>query len=257
MGLDSLLQEKFLFKTEMSAPSSSGVGHDLAKVYDMLVKLKVDKFTTELHEVAVKMRKTADSLSSLGEVKLPSILLVPNSPASETILAIHQFIHQAVTALHMQAALLSFKPKDTIPGKQDTASDGLDSSLQQLRLLVIQVFEAARKLVDCDRGTNTLRKSCSDMYSDIERLEKDAVLKKMGELSGMNCRLQSRNPYLEDNMLLNIMLDIKLVGREARTLVFEVGRQMFEIISLTYSTFSKLADELKLMEIVRNNKKNN
>jgi len=249
----------------MSAPnssSSSGVGNDLAQVYEILVQLKVDLFTRELHEVAVKMSKTADSLSCLGEVKLPpsiSSMMVPNSPASETILAIHQYIHQAVTALHMQAALLSFKPKDTIPGKQDfnTASDGLDSSLQQLRLLVVQVLEAARKLENCDGESNTPGKFSSDMYRDIDRIVKDAmkdaVLKELGELRGMNCRLQSRKQVLS----LGHTLDIKRVGLEAQTLIYEVDRQMLEITSLTYSTFSKLADELKLMEIVRNNKKNN
>ena len=111
-------------------------------------------------------------------------MLVSNSPASETILAIHQYINQAVTALNVQAGVLS---KDAIPGKQaedlNTASDGLDSSFQQLRLWLDQVGQAARKLQNCDGETNTLRKFSSDRCRDIDLLEKDAVLKKMGELS--------------------------------------------------------------------------
>ena len=107
-------------------------------------------------------------------------MLVPNSPASETILAIHHYRDQAVTALNMQAEVLSSKAKDTYPGKQvediNTASDGLKSSMQQLNLWLDQGDQAVRKLQHYDGET-------SDRCRDIDLLEKDAVLKKMGELS--------------------------------------------------------------------------
>jgi len=250
----------------------SGIVHDLAPVHNILVQLatslqvKVDQATRELHEIrtklAAEMRKTADSLSSLGEVKLPSgfpasmstsSMLVPDSPASETILAIHHYRDQAVTALNMQAEVLSSKPKDTNPGKQvedfNTASDGLDSSFQQLRLWLDQVGQAARKLQNCDGETNTLRKFSSDRCRDIDLLEKDAVLKKMGELSVRNCSLQSRKPVRSLGHTLDLQ-EIMLLAKNAKSLVYEVSLQMLKIVDMVKgeeisatTTYHKLTKE--------------
>ena len=198
-------------------------------------------------------RKTSESLSSLGEVKLPSgfpasmstsSMLVPDSPASETILAIHHYRDQAVSALNTQAEVLSSEPRDPKQGKQvedfNTASDGLDSSFQQLRLWLDQVGQAARKLQNCDGETNTLRKFSSDRCRDIDLLEKDAVLKKMGELSVSdnqrercliitlfldqvrNCSLQSRKPVRSLGHTLDLQ-EIMLLAKNAKSLVYEVG----------------------------------
>ena len=116
-----------------------------------------------------------------------SSMLVPDSPASETILAIHHYRDQAVSALNTQAEVLSLPTRDTKPGKQvedfNTAEDGLNSSFQQLDLWLDEVDQAARKLQNCDGETNTLSKFVSDRCREIDLLEKNAVLKKMGELS--------------------------------------------------------------------------
>ena len=114
-------------------------------------------------------------------------MLLPDSPASETILAIHHYRDQAVSALNTQTELLSTLPRDTKPTHPvedfNTASDGLDSSFQQLRGWLDQVGQAARKLQNCDGETNTLRRFSSERCRDIDLLERDAVLRKMGELS--------------------------------------------------------------------------
>jgi len=249
----------------------NGIVHDLAPVHNILVQLatslqvKVDQATRELHEIrtklATEMRKTSESLSSLGEVKLPSgfpasmstsSMLVPDSPASETILAIHHYRDQAVSALNTQAEVLSSEPRDTKQGKQvedfNTASDGLDSSFQQLRLWLDQVGQAARKLQNCDGETNTLKFS-SDRCRDIDLLEKDAVLKKMGELSVRNCSLQSRKPVRSLGHTLDLQ-EIMLLAKNAKSLVYEVSLQMLKIVDMVKgeeisatTTYHKLTKE--------------
>jgi len=219
----------------------SGIVHDLAPVHNILVQLatslqvKMDQATRELHEVrtkvAAEMRKTADSLTSL-EVKLPSgfpasmstsPMLVP-----ETILAILHHRDKAVTGLNMYADALSSKPKDTNPGKQvedfDTASDVLRSSFQQLRLWKDQAYQAFWELQNYDGET-------SDRCRDIDLLRKEAVSKKMGELSVRNCSLQSRKPESsQDHDLLEIMRE-KLV-LNAESFVYEVASHMHKIESM-------------------------
>ena len=92
-----------------------------------------------------------------------------------------------MTALTNQAELLSTLPRNTRPSHPvedfNTASDGLDTSFQQLRGWLDQVGQSARKLQNCDGETNTLRRFSSERCRDIDMLERDAVLKKMGELS--------------------------------------------------------------------------
>jgi len=232
----------------------AGIVHDLAPVHNILVQLastlqvKVDLATKELQEIrtrlAREMQKTAESLSSLGEVKLPSgfpasmsssSMLVPDSPASETILAIHHYRDQAVSALNIQAEVLSALARDTKSGHPvedfNTASDGLDSSFQQLRLWLDQVGQAARKLQNCDGETNTLRRFSSERCRDIDLLEKDAVLKKMGELSVRNCSLQSRKPVRSLGHTLDLQ-EIMLLAKNAKSLVYEVSLQMLKIVDL-------------------------
>jgi len=250
----------------------SGLVHDLAPVHNILVQLasslqvKVDQATRELHEIrtrlAKEMRKTAESLSSLGEVKLPSgfpatmstsSMLLPDSPATETILAIHHYRDQAVSALNTQAELLSSLPRDTKTGQAvedfNTASDGLDTSFQQLRLWLDQVGQAARKLQNCDGETNTLRRFSSERCRDIDVLEKDAVLKKMGELSVRNCSLQSRKPVRSLGHTLDLQ-EIMLLAKNAKSLVYEVSLQMLKIVDMVKgeeisatTTYHKLTKE--------------
>merc|ERR1719481_952362 len=240
----------------------SGIIHDLAPVHNILVQLatslqgKVDQATSELHEVrtkvAAEMRKTASSLSSL-EVKLPSgfpasmstsSMLVPDSPASETILAIHHFRDQAVAALNMQAEVLSSKPKDTNPGKQvedfNTASDGLDSSFQQLGLWLDQVDLAVKELQNYDGETSD---------RDIDLLEEDTVSKKMGELSVRDCSLQSCKPVRSQDHELDL-LKIMLLAKNAKCFVHEVDNHMRKIKNMVLeemispiTTYTKLTKE--------------
>jgi len=247
----------------------SGIVHDLAPVHNILVQLatslqvKVDQATRELHEIrtklAAEMRKTADSLSSLGEVKLPSgfpasmstsSMLVPDSPASETILAIHHYRDQAVTALNMQAEVLSSKPKDTNPGMKadniDTASDGLKSSFQQLGLLLDQVDQAVKELQNYDGETSD---------RDIDLLEEDTVSKKMGELSVRDCSLQSCKPVRSQDHELDL-LKIMLLAQNAKCFVHEVDNHMRKIKNMVLeemispiTTYTKLTKEnLELQE---------
>lgn len=236
------------------AKEQAGVVHDLAPVHNILVQLastlqvKVDLATKELQDIRTRlsreMQKTAESLSSLGEVKLPSgfpatlsssSMLVPDSPASETILAIHHYRDQAVSALNTQAEVLSALPRDKKSGHPvedfNTASDGLDSSFQQLRLWLDQVGQAARKLQNCDGETNTLRRFSSERCRDIDLLEKDAVLKKMGELSVRNCSLQSRKPVRSLGHTLDLQ-EIMLLAKNAKSLVYEVSLQMLKIVDM-------------------------
>lgn len=232
----------------------TGVVHDLAPVHNILVQLastlqvKVDLATRELQEIrtrlAREMQKTADSLSSLGEIKLPSgfpasmsssAMLLPDSPASETIHAIHHYRDQAVSALQAQAEILSTLPRQTRPTHPvedfNTASDGLDNSFQQLRGWLDQVGQAARKLQNCDGETNTLRRFSSERCRDIDMLERDAVLKKMGELSVRNCSLQSRKPVRSLGHTLDLQ-EIMLLAKNAKSLVYEVSLQMLKIVDL-------------------------
>jgi len=257
---------------DVAHKQQSGIVHDLAPVHNILVQLasslqvKVDQATRELHDIRTKlareMRKTAESLSSLGEVKLPSgfpatmstsSMLLPHSPASETILAIHHYRDQAVSALNTQAELLSSLPRDTKAGQTvedfNTASDGLDSSFQQLRLWLDQVGQAARKLQNCDGETNTLRRFSSERCRDIDLLEKDAVLKKMGELSVRNCSLQSRKPVRSLGHTLDLQ-EIMLLAKNAKSLVYEVSLQMLKIVDMVKgeeisatTTYHKLTKE--------------
>eukprot|EP00092_Neocalanus_flemingeri_P015727 GFUD01017025.1.p1 GENE.GFUD01017025.1~~GFUD01017025.1.p1 ORF type:complete len:338 (-),score=151.28 GFUD01017025.1:1252-2265(-) len=232
----------------------AGIVHDLAPVHNILVQLastlqvKVDLATRELQEIRTKlareMQKTSDSLSSLGEVKLPSgfpaslsssSMLLPDFPASETILAIHHYRDQAVSALHNQVEVLSTLPRDTKPRHPvedfNTASDGLDSSFQQLRGWLDQVGQTARKLQNCDGETNTLRRFSSERCRDIDLLEREAVLKKMGELSVRNCSLQSRKPVRSLGHTLDLQ-EIMLLAKNAKSLVYEVSLQMLKIVDL-------------------------
>jgi hypothetical protein len=257
---------------DVAHKQQSGLVHDLAPVHNILVQLasslqvKVDKATRDLHEIrtrlAKEMRKTAESLSSLGEVKLPSgfpatmstsCMLLPDSPATETILAIHHYRDQAVSALNTQADLLSSLPRDSKTGQAvedfNTASDGLDSSFQQLRLWLDQVGQAARKLQNCDGETNTLRRFSSERCRDIDVLEKDAVLKKMGELSVRNCSLQSRKPVRSLGHTLDLQ-EIMLLAKNAKSLVYEVSLQMLKIVDMVKgeeisatTTYHKLTKE--------------
>jgi len=239
-------------RCEDNSKESNGIVHDLAPVHNILVQLastlqvKVDLATRELQDIrtrlAKEMQKTAESLSALGEVKLPSgfpastsSMLIPDSPASETILAIHHYRDQAVTALSAQAELLT-SPSNTRQHSQtaedfNTASDRLDCSFQQLRSWLDQVGQSARRLQNCDGENNTLRRFSSDRCRDIDMLEKDAVLKKMGELSVRNCSLQSRKPVRSLGHTLDLQ-EIMLLAKNAKSLVYEVSLQMLKIVDL-------------------------
>lgn len=230
--------------------------HDLAPVHRVLVQhasslqTKVDLATRELKDImarlATEMLSTADSLAGLGEVKLPSGfpvsssgLLVVDSPATATIAAIHRTRDGAVAALRAQAASLlradtrqaGLQQAASLPEDFNTASDLLDSSFQQLRGWLDQVGQAAKKLQSCDGEAGTLRRFSSEKCRDIDLLEREAVLHKMGELSVRNCSLQSRKPVRSLGHTLDLQ-EIMLLAKNAKSLVYEVSLQMLKIVDL-------------------------
>jgi len=220
---------------------------DLVPVHNILLQLastlqvKVDLASRELLDIssrlAGEMKKTADTLSSLGEVKLPSgfSLLLTNSPASETILAIHHYRDQAVSALITQAELLSTLHRNTRPAHLvedfDMASYELDSSIEQLSEWRDQLVEIVSKLQNSDGETNVLRRFSSERCRDIDMLERDAVLKKMGELSIRNCSWQSRKPVRSVDHTLDLQ-KIMLLAETAKSLAFKVSIPLLQTVNM-------------------------
>jgi len=250
----------------------SRVPHDLAPVHNVLVnlaeslQLKVDTTIKELLEIRVKLAReminTADMLASLGEIKLgsglsSSLSLSPSSPACEAILSIHQYRDLAVSRLRAQAEILS---QNKIPASQDTvsedfnnASDQLDGSFQHLRSWLDQIGQAARQLQHCDNQSNTIRKFSVEKCRDIDALEREAVMEKMGELSIRNCSIQSRKPVRSLGHTLDLQ-EIMLLAKNAKSLVYEVSLQMLKMVDLvkgeeisatsTYHSLTKENSEL-------------
>jgi len=250
----------------------SRVPHDLAPVHNVLVnlaeslQLKVDTTIKELLEIRVKlateMMNTADMLASLGEIKLgsglsSSLSLSPSSPACQAILSIHQYRDLAVSRLRAQAEILS---QNKIPASQDTvsedfnnASDQLDGSFQHLRSWLDQIGQAARQLQHCDNQSNTIRKFSVEKCRDIDALEREAVMEKMGELSIRNCSIQSRKPVRSLGHTLDLQ-EIMLLAKNAKSLVYEVSLQMLKMVDLvkgeeisatsTYHSLTKENSEL-------------
>ena len=205
---------------------------------------------------------TADMLASLGEIKLgsglsSSLSLSPSSPACQAILSIHQYRDLAVSRLRAQAEILS---QNKIPASQDTvsedfnnASDQLDGSFQHLRSWLDQIGQAARQLQHCDNQSNTIRKFSVEKCRDIDALEREAVMEKMGELSIRNCSIQSRKPVRSLGHTLDLQ-EIMLLAKNAKSLVYEVSLQMLKMVDLvkgeeisatsTYHSLTKENSEL-------------
>ena len=214
-------------------------------------------------------RTTADMLSDLGEIKLGSSMssclsVSPRSPACEAILSIHQYRDLAVSRLRAQAEILS---EEKIPAKHtekggagekvnedfNNASDQLDWSFQHLRAWLDQIGQAARTLQHCDSEANTIRKFSVEKCRDIDLLEREAVMEKMGELSIRNCSLQSRKPVRSLGHTLDLQ-EIMLLAKNAKSLVYEVSLQMLKMVDLvkgeeisatsTYHSLTKENSEL-------------
>jgi len=231
------------------------VQHDLAPVHRILVQLavslqvRVDQAARHLAAIrlrlAAEVQKTAETLTNLGEVKLPSgfpasvtlpSLSCPQSPHAATIAAIHHYRDQAVAALTGQASILRdsnlcLDGHETEPTDFNTASDRLDSSFQQLRRWLDQLGGAARSLQNCDGENNTLRKFSSEQCRDIDSLEREAVMEKMVELSVRNCSIQSRKPVRSLGHTLDLQ-EIMLLAKNAKSLVYEVSLQMLKIVDI-------------------------
>merc|ERR1712098_237741 len=119
---------------------------------------------------------------------------------------------------------------------------------QQLNLWLDQGDQAVRKLQHYDGET-------SDRCRDIDLLEKDAVLKKMGELSVRDCSLQSRKPVRSQDHERDL-LEIMLLAKNAQCFVYEVDNHMFKIVDMVknelisaFATFTTLIKEnLELQE---------
>ena len=171
----------------------------------------------------------------LFKVKLPSGFPASASMASlsstsskhaVTIAAIHHYRDMAAAALESQSTILAAElpcqaADQPLPSDFNTASDRLDASFQQLRRWLDQLGAAARNLQSCDGESNTLRRFSSEQCRDIDILEKEAVMAKMGELSLRNCSIQSRKPVRSLGHTLDLQ-EIMLLAKNAKSLVYEV-----------------------------------
>jgi len=272
----ALLESSVEEEPEEERRAPDRVTHDLTPVHSVLVnlaeslQLKVDTAIRELREIRVKlgteMINTAEMLSGLGEIKVGSGMSqcdsVSSSPACEAILSIHQYRDLAVARLRSQAEILS---RNNLPSKQgdkqtnklkedfNNASDGLDWSFQHLRTWLDQIGQAARQLQQCDSEANTIRKFSVEKCRDIDFLEREAVMEKMGELSIRNCSLQSRKPVRSLGHTLDLQ-EIMLLAKNAKSLVYEVSLQMLKMVDLvkgeeitatsTYHSLTKENSEL-------------
>ena len=175
------------------------------------------------------------STNVLTQVKLPSGFPASVSMASlsstcskhaVTIAAIHHYRDMAAAALESQSTILAAElpcqaADQPLPSDFNTASDRLDASFQQLRRWLDQLGAAARNLQSCDGESNTLRRFSSEQCRDIDVLEKEAVMAKMGELSLRNCSIQSRKPVRSLGHTLDLQ-EIMLLAKNAKSLVYEV-----------------------------------
>jgi len=238
--------------------SPEKVVHDLAPVHSVLVSLatelqsKVDQAVRELHEVRLRLARemisTADCLTEAGDIKLPSSFPVSSlsssimsstSPACQTIISIHQFRDNAVTALRNQADVINNSAGKTGSNNKDkagedfnVASDLLDTSFQQLRGWLEQLGQSYRQLSQLQHTSNTnnsIRKFSVEKCRDIDALEREAVMEKMGELSVRNCSIQSRKPVRSLGHTLDLQ-EIMLLAKNAKSLVYEVSLQMLKLV---------------------------
>jgi len=249
----SVLSDSTIPDIEVEEEQISAVQHDLSPVHNLLVQLafnlqiKVEKAARELNVIrrrlASEMQTTCDCLSGLSDMKLPANLSVPSpqSPAYSTILAIHNYRDQAaVTALSTQVNILAREVQQEKVGDQkppedfNTASDRLDQSFQRLRTFLDQIGGAAKKLQNCDgepASASTLRRFSTDKCKDIDNLEREAVLEKMGELSIRSCSVQSRKPVRSLGHTLDLQ-EIMLLAKNAKSMVYEVSLQMLKIVDM-------------------------
>ena len=182
----------------------------------------------------------------MGEIKVPSSfpssslssnMTSPSSPACQTILSIHQYRDSAVSTLRAQAEILGNNQTAAREeaakqgGGEDfnLASDLLDTSFQQLRTWLDQLGTAARQLQQCDTDTNSIRKFSIEKCQEIDGLEREAVMDKMGELSIRNCSIQSRKPVRSLGHTLDLQ-EIMLLAKNAKSLVYEVSLQMLKTV---------------------------
>lgn len=223
--------------------------HDLAPVHNILVQLavslqaRVDQAARDLAGIRLRLagelRRTAEVLGGLGEVKLPPGF-PPSPPCAAsarhlaTLSSIHQYRDHAIAALSAQAAALApapAAPPAPQPGDFNSASDRLDLSFQQLRRWLDQLGAVARALQSCDGESNALRRFSSEQCREIDALEKEAVLVKMGELSVRNCSIQSRKPVRSLGHTLDLQ-EIMLLAKNAKSLVYEVSLQLLKVVDL-------------------------
>jgi len=247
---------------EVSLAQKRTVVHDLGPVHTVLVSLatslqvKVDRAIQDLMEIRSKlaheMNTTADTLENAGDIKLPSnfptsslssSMTSPTSPACQAILSIHMYRDAAVTTLRAQAAILSntqIPVKSSEAGNTEDfnmASDSLDTSFQHLRTWLDQLSTAARTLQQCSNdsglpeGSNpsSIRRFSLDKCQEIDNLEREAVMDKMGELSIRNCSLQSRKPVRSLGHTLDLQ-EIMLLAKNAKSLIYEVSLQMLKAV---------------------------
>ena len=181
-----------------------------------------------------------------------------DSKHAATIAAIHHYRDMAASALESQAIILAAElpcqaADQPLPTDFNTASDRLDASFQQLRRWLDQLGAAARSLQSCDGENNTLRRFSSEQCRDIDLLEKEAVMAKMGELSLRNCSIQSRKPVRSLGHTLDLQ-EIMLLAKNAKSLVYEVreaavGLFLFSIITQVSLQMLKAVDLVKGEEI--------
>jgi len=248
-----LSEESLSSSTHLEVEESSDVHHDLSPAHNLLVQLainlqvKVEKSARDLNVIrrrlATQMQTTAESLTALSDIKLPVNLSVtsPQTLAYSTILDIHNYRDQAVEALTSQVEILSKAGQEEdqratqkTPEDFNTASDRLDHSFQQLRSWLDQIGGAAKKLQNCDgepATASTLRRFSTEKCRDIDNLEREAVIEKMGELNIRNCSVQSRKPVRSLGHTLDLQ-EIMLLAKNAKSMVYEVSLQMLKIVDM-------------------------
>ena len=101
----------------------------------------------------------------------------------------------------------------------------------------------------CDGENNTLRRFSSEQCRDIDLLEKEAVMAKMGELSLRNCSIQSRKPVRSLGHTLDLQ-EIMLLAKNAKSLVYEVREAVVDLFLFSIITQVSL-QMLKAVDLVK------
>ena len=222
---------------------------DLGPVHTVLVSLatslqvKVDCAILDQLEIMARLADeiilAAEMLEAAGDIELRSSLPISSltssmtsasSPASLAILSIHQYRDAAVSALRAQAEVLSSnqgtRSREASAEDIETAFDHLNTSIKYLRTRCKQLGMVVRTLRQYSSSLPEAV-SASSMCQEIDRLVREAVMDKMGELRNTNCSLQSRKPWRGLYQTRDLQ-EIMILAEDAKILVRKVMLQMLK-----------------------------